>query len=108
MSELIKHLSTKEFETEVEQGSGLVLVDFWAPWCGPCLRIAPVLEDLADEFQGKLKIMKVNVDDNRQVAEKFRITGIPTMILFKDGRKVDQAVGAVPKAQIKSFLQPHI
>ncbi len=108
MSDLIKKLNTQEFETEVEQGSGLVLVDFWAPWCGPCLRIAPVLEELASEYQGRVKIMKVNVDENRPVAEKFQITGIPTMILFKDGQKVDQSVGASPKAQIKEFLASHL
>lgn len=108
MSDLIKQLNTQEFETEVEQGSGLILVDFWAPWCGPCLKIAPVLEELAGEYEGKVKIMKVNVDENRPVAEKFQINGIPTMILFKDGEKVDQSVGAAPKAQIKEFLTSHM
>jgi len=104
MSDLIKQINSKEFEADVENGNGLVLVDFWAPWCGPCLKVAPVLEELAKEFEGQLTIMKLNVDDNRQVAEKFHITGIPTMILFKDGLVLDQAVGVAPKPQIREFI----
>ena len=92
----------------MEKGTGLILVDFWAPWCGPCLRIAPVLEELAGELEGQVRIMKVNVDENRSISEKFNITGIPTMILFKNGEKVDQMVGAMPKAQIKDLLVSHL
>ena len=108
MSDLIKMLNTQEFETEVEQGSGLVLVDFWAPWCGPCLRIAPVLEELAGEYQGRVKVMKVNVDENRPVAEKFQITGIPTMILFKNGKEIDRVAGALDQTGLTQWVKSHL
>lgn len=91
-----------------ELGEGLTLVDFWAPWCGPCRIIAPVLEELAGDYEGKVKIGKVNVDENPQVAGQFRVMSIPTLILFKDGQPVDQMVGAAPKRSFESLLNKHL
>jgi thioredoxin 1 len=103
MSDLVKHISDAEFPAEVAQG--VTLVDFWAPWCGPCRQIAPTLEELATEFQGKAKIIKINVDDNPGVASQFGIQSIPTLLLFKDGQKVNQKVGGQPKAALKTFIE---
>jgi len=90
------------WEKEVLQADGLVLVDFWAVWCGPCQLVAPVVEELAGEYKGTLKVMKLNTDENPDVASKYRIMGIPTLMFFKNGAAVDQVVGAVPKAQLKA------
>jgi thioredoxin 1 len=92
------------FENEVIKSSSPVLVDFWATWCAPCKAIAPVIDALADTFSGKIKIGKVNVDDNPDTPGKFGVRGIPTLILFKDGKVVDQLVGAIPKAQLEEML----
>ncbi|MDX1612343.1 MAG: thioredoxin [Candidatus Thermoplasmatota archaeon] len=84
---------------------GLVLVDFWAPWCGPCRAIAPVLEEIASEMAGSLTVAKLNVDDHPEVAQRYQVQGIPTMILVKDGQVVDRAVGALPKAQLVQRIE---
>ena len=95
------------FAQELEAGVP-VLVDFWAAWCGPCRIIAPVLEDLARELAGKLKVVKLNVDENPVVAGRFRVQSIPTLILFKDGKPVDTLIGAMPKGAMLQRLQPHL
>lgn len=92
------------FETEVLQATGPVLVDFWAPWCGPCRVIGPVVEEMATTYAGKLKVGKLNVDDHPAIAQRYGITGIPALLFFNAGERVDTVVGAVPK----SVLQKHI
>ncbi len=103
MSELVKHLTDAEFSTATAQG--VTLVDFWAPWCGPCRMVAPILDELAIELKGQASIAKINVDEQGETAGKFAIQGIPTMILMKDGKPVGKMVGAQGKAQIKAFVQ---
>ncbi|HJW32392.1 MAG TPA: thioredoxin [Holophagaceae bacterium] len=103
MSNLVAHISDAEFPAAVAQG--VTLVDFWAPWCGPCKMIAPVLDELAGELGGKAKIVKINVDDNPEVAGQFGIMSIPTLILFKDGKPLNKLVGGQPKPQLKSFIE---
>jgi len=95
-------VTTDTWEQEVMQADGLVLVDFWAVWCGPCQMVAPVVEEIAAEYKGKLKVAKLNTDENPDIASKYRIMGIPTLMFFKNGAAVDSVVGAVPKAQLKS------
>lgn len=100
----IVHTSDATFEADVLKSPLPVLVDFWAEWCGPCKMIAPVLDELAASRQGKLKIVKLNVDENSGVPAKFNIRGIPTLLLFKDGEVVAQKVGALPKAALTAFV----
>jgi thioredoxin 1 len=104
MSDKISHLTSESFKTAVADSATPLLVDFWAPWCGPCKAIAPVLEELAIELDGKLNIAKVNIDDHNDIAVQFNIRAIPTMLLFKNGKLVDQIVGMLPKAALKSKL----
>lgn len=104
-SEKILAFGDSNFEAEVIQSSIPVLVDFWAPWCAPCKAIAPLVDALAEEYEGKIKFGKVNVDDNPATPGKYGIRGIPTVILFKDGKVMDQVVGAVPKAQLEALIK---
>ncbi|HEY8241989.1 MAG: thioredoxin [Vicinamibacteria bacterium] len=96
------------FRTDVLEADLPVLVDFWAPWCGPCRAVAPVLEQLQDELTGRLKIVKVNVDENNEIAGALGVRSIPTLVVFKDGKAVEGAVGALSKQQMLELLQPHL
>lgn len=104
MAEGIVELTSATWDDEVLKNSGLVMVDFWAVWCGPCRMIAPSIEELAKEYTGKLKVGKLNTDENSEIASRYKIMGIPTVMFFKDGQKVDQIVGAVPKPQLKAKI----
>jgi thioredoxin 1 len=95
------------FEQEVKQAKTPVLVDFWAPWCGPCRTIAPLVEELAEEFNGKLKVVKVNTDDNVKTAQEYRISGIPTLLIFKDGEPVEQLVGVHKKSTLSGLIEKY-
>lgn len=108
MSEHIKHITDASFEADVLKSDKPVLLDFWAEWCGPCKQIAPILEDLAKEYDGKVVIAKIDVDKNQQVSGKFGIRGIPTLILFKNGVEIGKKVGGMPKAAIASFIESNI
>ena len=107
-SELIKHLSDASFEADVLQAATPVLVDYWAEWCGPCKMIAPILDEVAGAYQGKLQVAKMNVDENREVPAKFGIRGIPTLMLFKDGQIAATKVGALSKAQLMAFIDEQL
>ncbi|MDO5625521.1 MAG: thioredoxin TrxA [Pseudomonadota bacterium] len=107
-SDLIKHASDSSFEADVLQADRPVLVDFWAEWCGPCKAIAPTLDELASTYDGKLQVVKVNVDDNQAVPAKFGIRGIPTLIMFKNGQLAGTKVGALTKAQLTQFIDQNI
>ena len=100
----VVEVSDSDFEKEVIQSDVPVLVDFWAPWCGPCKSIAPIVEELSKEYEGKLKVVKVNVDENKEAAMKFNVRGIPNLILFKGGESQEQIVGAVAKQEIVSAI----
>lgn len=100
MAENVGEVSDSSFDQDVLKSATPVLVDFWAPWCGPCKSIAPVLQELAGEYSGKLKIVKMNVDDNPKTPTQYSVRGIPNLVFFKDGKVVEQIVGAVPKEQL--------
>jgi thioredoxin 1 len=107
-SELIQHVSDASFQSDVLESSTPVLVDYWAEWCGPCKMIAPILDEVSKTYDGRLKIAKLNVDDNREVPAKFGIRGIPTLMLFKGGQLAATKVGALSKAQLTAFLDGHL
>jgi thioredoxin 1 len=102
------HVSDASFASEIEQAEGLVLVDFWASWCGPCQIVAPVLDQLAGEYAGKAKVAKVDVDANQRTAMRFNVRSIPSILFFKNGRHVDTVVGAVPKATLEGKIKQHL
>ena len=104
MSDAVKNVTNDSFDQDVLKAEGLVMVDFWATWCGPCKIIAPVVEELAKEYEGKVTFAKVNTDENPDIASRFNIRGIPTMMFFNGGESVEQVVGAVPKAQLKTKI----
>ena len=110
MTASVSAVTTATFPAEVVNASSSqpVLVDFWAPWCGPCRALGPVLEQLADENAGKIKVVKVNTDENQDLAQQFQIRSIPAVKLFRSGRVVDEFVGAQPLAQVRAFLEPHL
>lgn len=103
-SDLIKHVTDASFEADVLKAEGAVLVDYWAEWCGPCKMIAPVLDDIATEYQGKVTIAKLNIDENAETPAKHGVRGIPTLMLFKNGNVEATKVGALSKSQLKAFL----
>jgi len=104
-SDAIIELSDSTFETEVVNSDLPVLVDFWAPWCGPCRAIAPLVEEISSSYEGKIKVGRMNVDENQSTTMKFGIRSIPTIIMFKDGEAVDQIIGAVPKGEIERVVE---
>ncbi len=103
-SQFVFHASDENFDAEVLKHSGPVLVDFWAEWCGPCKALGPVLDSIADEYGKKLKVVKVNVDESPNAPQQYKVRGIPTLILFKNGNVVDQLVGNQPKDSIKAVI----
>jgi thioredoxin 1 len=108
VSDKVVHLTNASFEAEVLRASGPVLVDFWATWCPPCRMIAPAISALAGEYEGRAKVAKLDVDEAPEVAERFGIQSIPTLLVFKDGRVVDQRVGALPQSEMARMLDGHL
>jgi thioredoxin 1 len=102
------HVTDASFASEIEQANGLVLVDFWATWCGPCLIVAPILEQLAGEYAGRAKVAKVDVDANQRTAMRFNVRSIPSILFFKNGQHVDTVIGAVPKATLEGKIKQHL
>ena len=107
-SDLIKHLSDASFEADVLQASTPVLVDYWAEWCGPCKMIAPILDEVSQEYAGRLKVAKLNIDENHSTPPKYGIRGIPTLMLFKNGNVEATKVGALSKSQLSAFIDSNI
>ena len=107
-SEKILHVSDASFEADVLKVSGPVLVDYWAEWCGPCKMIAPILDEVAESYDGRLTVAKLNIDENADTPPKFGIRGIPTLMLIKDGQVVATKVGALSKSQLTAFIDSHI
>ncbi len=108
MSDQIVYTSDANFENDVLKSSVPVLVDYWAEWCGPCKMIAPILDEIAGDYQGKLKIAKVNVDENQQVTQKYGIRSIPTLMMFKGGSVQAQKIGAMSKSQLAAFIETNL
>jgi thioredoxin 1 len=108
MSEFVKDVSDQDFDSEVLQSDQPVLVDFWAAWCAPCRMIAPTVDQVAQDYSGRAKVVKLNVDDNRETSARYNIRGIPTLLLFKDGEVKDQIVGATSKDQISRIIDAQL
>lgn len=104
----VLEISDSNFEEEVRKSDVPVLVDFWAPWCGPCKTIAPIVEELADEYDGRVKVVKVNTDDNIKTAQEYRISGIPSLLIFKNGQAVEQMVGVHKKSTLSGMIDKHL
>jgi len=100
-------VSDIDFEMEIEKHTGLAVVDFWATWCGPCRMVAPIIDQLAVEYHGKAKVAKLDVDTNQRTASRFNVRSIPTILFFKDGKLIDQIIGAVPKPQLEMKFKQH-
>jgi thioredoxin 1 len=103
-----EQVTDSTFEQEVLKSEVPVLVDFWAPWCGPCRMVAPVVEEIAEQYEGQIKVVKVNTDENPQIASQYGIRSIPTLMIFKGGDKVDMVVGAVPKTTLATTLEKYL
>ena len=103
-----QQVTESTFKPEVLDSTVPVLVDFWAPWCGPCRMVAPVVDEIAVQYEGKIKVVKVNTDDNPKIASEYGIRSIPTLMIFKDGQKVDMVVGAVPKTTLATTLEKYL
>ncbi len=104
----IKEVSDSSFDGDILKSSVPVLVDFWAPWCGPCRSVAPIVDDLANQYAGKLKVAKINVDESTEVAMRYQITSIPTFILFKNGQVADRALGALPRSEFVKLIDRNL
>ena len=107
-SNSVKQVSDSDFDSAILQGGKPAFVDFWAPWCGPCRIVGPIVEELAPSYKEKAIIAKINVDDNPQIAQRYGVTSIPTLMMFKDGKLVDRAVGAMPKAALQNFIDKNL
>ncbi|XHU96307.1 MAG: thioredoxin [cyanobacterium endosymbiont of Rhopalodia gibba] len=101
-------VTDEKFKDDVLDSDIPVLVDFWAPWCGPCRMVAPVVEEIAEQYKGKVKVVKLNTDDNPQIASQYGIRSIPTLMIFKDGQRVDMVVGAVPKTTLANTIEKYL
>jgi thioredoxin 1 len=104
----VQEVSDTSFESDILKSTVPVLVDFWAPWCGPCRTVGPIVDELANQYAGKIKVAKVNVDESQQVAFQYQVTSIPTFILFKDGRVADRVLGALPRSEFVRFIDRNI
>lgn len=104
----VKEVSDSSFDGDILKSSVPVLVDFWAPWCGPCRSVAPIVDDLANQYAGKLKVAKINVDESTEVAMRYQITSIPTFILFKNGQVADRALGALPRSEFVKLIDRNL